>query len=50
MHASDVVHRDVKRSNVLVSRSGRVKIADLGLAAKDDDRAHVLMELSLIHI
>ncbi|KAH8072882.1 protein tyrosine kinase [Aureococcus anophagefferens] len=36
-------------SNVLVSRSGRVKIADLGLAAKDDDRARrwrVLMYFS----
>lgn len=32
MHAAELVHRDVKPSNILVDRDGRGRIADLGLA------------------
>jgi predicted Ser/Thr protein kinase len=32
VHDEGVIHRDLKPSNVLVASSGRVKIADLGLA------------------
>ncbi|HUQ01798.1 MAG TPA: protein kinase [Kofleriaceae bacterium] len=32
LHASDIVHRDVKPSNILVTDEGRVVLVDLGLA------------------
>ena len=35
-HAAGLVHRDVKPDNLLVSREGRVKLADLGLAKPGD--------------
>jgi serine/threonine protein kinase len=40
LHANDVVHRDLKLSNVLLTREGQCKVGDFGLAARIGDREH----------
>ena len=32
LHAADIVHRDINPANVLIGRTGTVKLADLGIA------------------
>src|SRR5262249_29456328 len=36
-HSRNVVHRDIKPDNILITRSGVAKLADLGLAKRTDE-------------
>ncbi len=40
-HALGIIHRDIKPDNIMISRSGQVKIADFGIAKHVDAKSEV---------
>ena len=42
-HQNNVIHRDVKLDNVLISRDGTLKVADFGIARVNDGRSGMTM-------
>ncbi len=40
-HSRNVVHRDIKPDNILITRSGVAKLADMGLAKRTDEASHL---------
>jgi len=38
LHEQGVIHRDIKGANILVTKTGAVKIADFGIASKLTDQ------------
>jgi serine/threonine-protein kinase len=40
-HSRNVIHRDIKPDNILITQSGVCKLADLGLAKRMDEASHL---------
>ena len=50
IHKDNVIHRDIKAANVLITNEGNVKLCDFGVAAQVNQTSLRRQTLSLIHI
>ncbi len=41
LHSRNIIHRDIKPGNILITLSGVAKLADLGLAKRTDETSHL---------
>ncbi len=47
-HRSGIIHRDVKPENILITKDGVAKLADLGLVRRTKDKAHLTRDGSAV--
>ena len=43
-HSKDIVHRDIKPGNILISKRGEIKLADFGIASDNEEKENHLTQ------